>query len=153
MPNLAFIRTFSKIYGLAGLRVGYAILPGELAQCLWRVRLPFSLNILAEKATLAALEDKAFTAETLRVTCAGREFLSRGLAALGWQVWPSLANFLLTRPPFPAKAVHQALLEQGFILRSLGGYNLPDHVRISIGTMEENQLLLAACGDLAEKLT
>ncbi|MCL1985610.1 MAG: aminotransferase class I/II-fold pyridoxal phosphate-dependent enzyme, partial [Betaproteobacteria bacterium] len=97
--NIAVLRTFSKSFGLAGLRLGYALLPVQLAGYLWRVRLPFSVNILAEEAGLAALDDAVFREETLRVVRSGRETLSRGLRELGCRVWPSQANFIMFRPP------------------------------------------------------
>ena len=146
-PRLAVLRTFSKSRGLAGLRVGFGILPPELAGYFWRVRLPFSLNVLAEDAALAALEDERFYQETLRVTREGRERLSRELAALGMRVWPSGANFLMTAAPGLGGAeLAEALLRHGVIIRPLGSYGQPDKVRISIGTPEEHDILLEALG-------
>ncbi|MCH5276622.1 MAG: histidinol-phosphate transaminase [Desulfovibrionaceae bacterium] len=150
-PNLALLRTFSKVYGLAGLRVGYGILPPRLAEYMWRVRLPFSVNLLAEQAAIAALGDESFHSLTRRVTAEGRAVLSEGLRALGCAVLPSHANFLMFAPPKAgpdARALHQALLERGVIVRGLGGYHLPDWLRVSVGTDDENRCFLAACADI-----
>ena len=147
-PNVALMRTFSKVYGLAGLRIGYGILPPRLAEYLWRVRLPFSVNILGENAAIAALADKTFRDVTVRVITEGRSLLTEGLTALGCRVLPSQSNFLMFTPPAggpDAKALHSALLERGIIIRSLGGYHLPDWLRVSVGMEEENRLFLAEC--------
>ncbi|MDR2695527.1 MAG: histidinol-phosphate transaminase [Deltaproteobacteria bacterium] len=152
LPNVAILRTFSKSFGLAGLRLGYALLPPRLAGCLWRVRLPFSVNILAEEAGLAALGDAAFREETLRVVRKGRETLKRGLRGLGCRVWPSQANFLMFSPPAdgpPAREVFEKLLRAGIIIRPLASYGLPDLLRVSVGTEEENLRFLDACAKLA----
>ena len=149
-PNVAFLRTFSKSRGLAGLRLGYAILPAPLADYLWRVRLPFSVNILAEEAGLTALEDTVFYAETLRVVREGRDLLTQGLRALGCTVWPSAANFLMFAPPaaVEARALFEALLGKGYIIRPLKSYSLPHLLRVSVGTEEENKGFLKACSEV-----
>lgn len=147
-PNVVVLRTFSKCYGLAGLRLGYGVMHPWLADALMRVRLPFSVNLLAEEAGLAALEDDVFYAETLRVVVEGRGQLSRRLTALGCNVQPSLANFLLFRLPagcaLTARQVFEALLARGVIIRPLESYNLPDALRVSVGTAEENSFFLNA---------
>ena len=151
VPNVALLRTFSKVYGLAGLRVGYGILPPRLADYMWRVRLPFSVNVLAEQAAVAALEDDIFREITRRVVAEGRTVLSDGLRALGCTVLPSHANFLMFAPPVggpDARVLHQILLERGIIVRALGGYHLPDWLRVSVGMEEENRLFLAECADI-----
>lgn len=142
IPNLVILRTFSKMYGLAGLRLGYGIMPEWLADLLLRVKLPFSVNILAERAGLAVLEDEAFTAETLRVVHAGREELSGGLAALGCTVYPSQANFLMFAPPMEARRLFEELLRRGVIIRPLDSYGLPGMLRVSIGSAAENREFL-----------
>ncbi len=145
LPNVAFIRTFSKVYGLAGLRIGYGILPPALADYMWRVRLPFSLNILAEEAALAALEDTDFREQTVELVRRGRARISEELRALGCEVLPSMSNFVMFRPgpDMPvAKELHGELLRRGIIIRALGGYHLPDWLRVSVGTDEENELFL-----------
>lgn len=148
LPNVALMRTFSKIYGLAGLRVGYAVLPPRLADYLWRVRLPFSLNILAEEAAVAALDDVSFREATVRLVIAGRERLAAGLVGMGCDVLPSRSNFLMFRPPASgpsARDLHQGLLARGVIIRSLGSYELPDWLRVTVGTEEENECFLDGC--------
>lgn len=152
--NVAVLRTFSKSFGLAGLRLGYAILPEQVADCWWRSRLPFSVNILAEQAGLAALADRTFREQTMAVTREGRAFLSSGLARLGCNVWPSSANFLMFSLPESAGTARQcfeALLASGVIIRPLGSYGLPGHLRVSIGTAEENQIFLNGLSEWLKK--
>ncbi len=149
LPNIAVLRTFSKSFGLAGLRLGYGLLPPRLADYLRRVRLPFSVNVPAEEAGLAALQDETFRAETLRVTREGRARIAGGLQKLGCAVWPSQANFLMFRPAaLTAEALFEALLRRGIIIRPLTSYGLPDLLRVSIGSERENEIFLAACAEL-----
>ena len=152
-PHIAIVRTFSKLYGLAGLRIGYAFLPGALAGYLWRVRLPFSLNIMAEEAALAALEDTAFQQQTIDLISRSREEVSNGLAALGCHVLPSRANFIMFRPPegISAHTIYTELLRLGIIIRALHSYNLPDWLRVSIGTQEENTFFLHCVQDILNR--
>ncbi|MBQ9105991.1 MAG: histidinol-phosphate transaminase [Mailhella sp.] len=145
LPNVALLRTFSKVYGLAGLRIGYGILPPALADYMWRVRLPFSLNILAEEAALAALADTDFRDRTVELVRRGRALITEELRAMGCEVLPSMSNFVMFRPGegMPtAKELHGELLRRGIIIRALGGYHLPDWLRVSMGTDEENELFL-----------
>lgn len=144
--NAAVLRTFSKSFGLAGLRLGYAVLPAAVADAFWRARLPFSVNILAEEAGLAALEDSSFRKATLDTVKNGRAALALGLAKAGCRVWPSAANFLMFRLPDGknTRACFEALLAQGIIIRTLASYNLPSHLRVSVGTEEENTAFLDA---------
>lgn len=157
--NVLFLRTFSKSFGLAGLRLGYGIFPPALAEYFWRVRLPFSVNILAEEAGLAALQDTAFYEETLRVVREGRHSLIAGLRRLGCTVYPSQANFCMFAPPVKksggddaatpegaatAAALFEALLHKGFIIRPLKSYDLPHLLRISVGNPAENAAFLQA---------
>lgn len=149
--NVAFLRTFSKSYGLAGLRLGYGIFPPGLATALWKARLPFSVNILAEEAGLTALQDTVFRHETLRVIHEGRALLTKGLTALGCEVLPSQANFLMFLPPPKgpdATALFEELLGKGYIIRSLHSYHLPQWLRVSVGTHEENTGFLKACAEI-----
>ena len=144
--NVAVLRTFSKSWGLAGMRLGYGILPAAIADGFWRSRLPFSINVLAEEAALAALEDQAFRAATLETVRTGRRVLAEGLRRLGCEVWPSEANFLMFRLPEgqDAKACFEGLLRRGIIIRPLRSYGLPEHMRVSVGTPEENAAFLRA---------
>ena len=146
MPdNVGIMRTFSKSYGLAGLRIGYGILPKEIANAFWRARLPFSVNILAEEAALTALDDAIFHEKTLQTVAEGRTNLTEGLRALGCTVWPSSANYLLFTLPdgLHASDCFQYLLQKGIIIRLLKSYNLPEHLRVTVGNAEENRLFLA----------
>lgn len=152
--NVIFLRTFSKSFGLAGLRVGYAVLPPCLADAFWRIRLPFSINILAEDAALAALEDDAFRQATLQAVAAGRDYLKGELSSLGCKVWPSEANFLMFQMPrntISAKDCCEKLLQQGIIVRSLASYGLPDNIRVSVGNKNENKQFTAAMRRILEK--
>ncbi|MBO4300344.1 MAG: histidinol-phosphate transaminase [Desulfovibrio sp.] len=149
--NTAITRTFSKSFGLAGLRLGYAVLPGNLAGYLWRARLPFSVNILAEEAALAVLNDVTFYEATQQTVRDGRKTLADGLTALKCTVWPSAANFLMFHMPEEgpdARECFEALLQKGIIIRPLKSYGLPDHLRVSVGNAQENQLFLSAMGDI-----
>lgn len=150
-PNLIVSRTFSKSLGMAGLRLGYAIMPEELADHMWRVRLPFSVNLMAEEAGIAALEDTAFHDETLRVVREGRGYLAAELERLGCRIYPSQSNFLMFEVPAgapDAAGLFEGLLRRGFILRPLTSYGLPRHLRVSVGTAEENTLLINAMREL-----
>lgn len=148
--NAAVIRTFSKSYGLAGMRLGVGILPEYLADCYWRMRLPFSVNILAEEAALAALKDETFRAATLETVRKGRKELTQALRKLGCTVFPSRANFLMFLPPAGHKAsdLYEGLLRRGVIVRALKSYELPGNIRVSVGNAEENRIFLAAMVEL-----
>jgi histidinol-phosphate aminotransferase len=146
-PGTFVIRTFSKIAGLAGLRVGFGVADPELAGWLERARHPFNVNVLAEEAALAALDDREHLERTLRTNAEGMDFLARELRALGVEVWPSDANFLLARA---GRDVYAKLLREGVIVRPLAGFGLPDHVRITVGLPEENEKLVKALRRLRE---
>ncbi|MBI3003412.1 MAG: histidinol-phosphate transaminase [candidate division NC10 bacterium] len=138
------LRTFSKIYGLAGLRVGYGVGPPELIDLLDRLRAPFNVNAVAQAAAAAALEDDAHVSRTLAATAEGRLALAAGLAALGVPAVPSAANFLLVDVRRDGAAVADALLKRGVIVRPMGAYGLPTHLRITVGTPPENARALEA---------
>ncbi|MFQ3670597.1 MAG: histidinol-phosphate transaminase [Verrucomicrobiia bacterium] len=135
-PNLTVFRTFSKAQGLAGLRVGYAVASVETAEILQRTRQPFNVNLLAQVAALAALDDGEHIERTRRVTVEGRERLAGFLRGLGLRQLESHANFIMVNVR-DADRVFRALLQRGIIIRSLKSYGLPEWVRISIGTPEE----------------
>lgn len=145
-PNLVFLRTFSKSFGLAGVRLGYGIMPVRLADALRSVHMPFSINILAEAAGIAALEDTVFYEATQDAVRQGRGVLASGLESIGCTVFPSEANFLMFTLPHgcgkDARQVFDALLTRGVIIRPLGSYGLPAHLRVSIGNEQENRLFL-----------
>ncbi|QJT08661.1 histidinol-phosphate transaminase [Oceanidesulfovibrio marinus] len=146
LDNLVILRTFSKVYGLAGLRLGYGMMHPALADYLWRVRLPFSVNLMAEEAGIAAIEDTCFYEATLKAVHTGREWLAAQLSALGCTPKPTQANFILFALPegcpLSAKDVFEKLLERGIIIRPLGSYGLPDSLRVSIGAERENQAFI-----------
>lgn len=144
-PNLVVCRTFSKIYGLAGLRVGYALASGEVADLMNRVRQPFNVNNLAIAGALAALDDHEFLNASYELNCRGMVQLVAGLQALGLEYIPSHGNFV-TFKVGDAAAVNQKLLKQGVIVRPIGGYGLPDWLRVTIGSAPENARFLDALG-------
>lgn len=141
---LVGLRTFSKAYGLAGLRVGYAYGPSALIECLNRLRLPFNVNRLAQAGARAALSDTEFLARTRELVWEGREFLTRELTRLGVEVVPSQANFLLIYVGRPGRQVYEAMLRQGVIIRAMDAYGFPEHIRVNVGLPEENRRFLEA---------
>lgn len=143
-PNLVVTRTFSKAYGLAGLRVGYALSHPDLADLLNRVRQPFNVSVPALAAAAAALDDHGHLESTLALNRSGIERLRAGLASLGIGVPESAGNFVLADFGRPVAAINEALLRQGVIVRPVGNYGLPNHLRISTGTAEQNERLLSA---------
>jgi histidinol-phosphate aminotransferase len=145
--NVVTLRTFSKIQGLASLRVGYGIARPELIQVLHKTRQPFNVSGLAQEAALAGLDDEEHRRATKRVTDEGRAYLEKEFAALGLRHVPSVANFVLVNVGDGAK-IFRALLERRIIVRALKGYNLAEWVRISIGTMEQNRRCVAALKEI-----
>jgi histidinol-phosphate aminotransferase len=151
-PNLIVTRTFSKIYGLAGLRVGFGVMDPKIADLLNRVRQPFNVNSLALAASTAALEDDEFVAKSTDMNRAGMTKLQAEFKRLGIAYIPSVANFISFRVPRSenaktrpvAGAVYEKLLRAGVIVRPLGGYEMPDHLRVTVGLPEENEKFLAA---------
>jgi len=142
-PNLIITRTFSKVYGLAGLRVGYAAASPDVADLMNRVRQPFNVNNLAIAAAVAALDDHAFLAESYDLNRRGMEQVVAGLKRLGLEHIPSHGNFVTFAVPDGA-AVNRKLLQQGVIVRPIGGYGLPNHLRVTIGLERENLRFLEA---------
>jgi histidinol-phosphate aminotransferase len=142
-PNLVVTRTFSKAYGLAGLRVGFALAHPDVADLLNRVRLPFNVNSLAQAAARAALGDQAFVARSRELNERGMQQLKRGFAELRLDYIPSYGNFIAVRVG-SAAAVYQRLLKRGVIVRPVGAYGLPEHLRVSIGLESENAHFLSA---------
>jgi len=146
-PNVVVLRTFSKAYGLASLRAGYAAGPAELVSAIERVRIPFNLNGLAQAAALAALDDEQHLFEVVRSNRSERARLCAALTDLGFRVAPSQANFLCAElPSSDARTMYQALLQKGVIVRPVAG--MPRHLRISVGLTEENDRLTTALCEL-----
>jgi histidinol-phosphate aminotransferase len=146
-PNLIITRTFSKAYGLAGLRVGYGLSSAELADILNRVRQPFNNNALALAAAEAALGDDEYLQETIAVNALGMSDLTAGFKDLGLEWIPSAGNFVSVDLKQPGQPIYEALLRKGVIVRSVANYGMPNHLRISIGTQAENQFFLKALAD------
>jgi len=145
--NVIVLRTFSKIHGLAGLRIGYAIACADVIDVLHRTRQPFNVNSIAQAGALAALEDDAHLRETKRVIDEGRAYLQEQFAEMQIPFVPAVANFLMANVG-DGCAVFDQLLRRKIIVRPLKGYNLPQWVRISVGTMEQNRELIAALKDV-----
>ncbi len=145
---LLALRTFSKAFGLAGLRIGYGIGSTEMVELLNRVRQPFNINTLAQKAALAALDDAAHLEETLRITEAGRKAMQSRLDELGLVAIPSVTNFILVNVGVEGKAVADALLRNGVIVRSMEGYSLPTYIRVTVGTPQENSRAVQALAEV-----
>jgi histidinol-phosphate aminotransferase len=143
-PNLIVVRTFSKAYGLAGLRVGYGLAHPSIADVMNRVRQPFNVNSLALVAAAGALDDMEFVAKSYADNLQGLRQLEQGAAALGLDYIPSFGNFVTIRVGKAAE-VYKRLLRRGVIVRPVGGgYELPEHLRVTSGTSEENETFLAA---------
>lgn len=142
--NLVVTRTFSKACGLAGLRVGYALSSPGVAEVLNRVRQPFNVNSLAQVAAVAALGDRAHLQHSVRLNNAERRRVAEACESLGLRCVPSAGNFVLVDMGRPALPLYEALLRDGVIVRPVGNYGLPEHLRISIGTEAENTRLIAA---------
>ena len=143
-PNLLITRTFSKIHGLAGLRVGYGIGAPELIAMLNRIRQPFNINAAAQAAALAALQDKNHVARSVKMNAAGIAQLTAGFRKMNLRFLPSRGNFLCFHPGGDAAQVYEKLLDAGVIVRPLAGYELPEWLRVTVGLEEENQHFLQA---------
>jgi len=141
--HVIVLRTFSKIHGLAGLRIGYAVARPDVIEILHRTRQPFNVNSIAQIGALAALEDDAHLCETKRVVDEGRAYLQEQFAEMHIPFVPPVANFLMVNVG-DGCAVFEKLLQRKIIVRPLKGYGLPEWIRISIGTMEENRKLMSA---------
>lgn len=149
---LLALRTFSKAYGLAGLRMGYGVGPPEMAEILNRVRQPFNVNALAQRAAVAALNDTNHLEETLRITETGRQNVQSLLKGLGLSCVPSVTNFVLVNVRTEGAAIASALFRKGVIVRSMEGYDLPTFIRVTIGTPEENIRAIEALGAVLEEM-
>lgn len=144
-PNLVVLRTFSKIYGLAGLRLGYGLARPEVVEYLDRVRAPFNVNHVAQAAGVAALGDVEHVEKSRALVKQERPFLAAGLAALGATVVPSQGNFVFADfPGRPGKDLFEALLREGVVARPMGGYGFPTAQRVTVGLRAENEKCLAA---------
>jgi histidinol-phosphate aminotransferase len=145
--NVVVTHTFSKLHGLAALRVGWGYMPLEIAQTVDRIRLPFNTSIAAQEAAIAALGDQAFQAQSLALVEQWRPWLAQQLGGLGLEVTPSATNFLLVRlPTTPGHTAAEAeafLASRGYLVRGVAGYGLKEHLRFNIGLEEHNRAVIA----------
>ena len=148
--NVVTLRTFSKIHGLAGLRVGYAIAKPELIEVMQKTREPFNVNSIAQIGALAALRDEEHQRITKKIVDDGRKFFEREFAAMGLKFIPSAGNFILVHVADGA-TVFPAMLQQRVIVRPMNGYHLREWVRITIGTMEQNRKCISALRKVLKK--
>ncbi|MBS7645212.1 MAG: histidinol-phosphate transaminase [Candidatus Bathyarchaeia archaeon] len=145
--NIITARTFSKAYGIAGLRVGYAIAEPSIIELMNKVRSPFNVNSLAQIAAEAALDEEEYVKRVVEKTEKGKRQLYEGLKDLGLEYIPSAANFVLIRLGGGAAAIAQELMMKGIITRYMGPWGLPEHIRVTVGTEEENRVFLKALGE------
>jgi histidinol-phosphate aminotransferase len=148
--NIVVLRTFSKIHGLAGLRIGYGVARPDLIEVLQKTRQPFNVNSIAQAGALAALNDDAHERETKRVIDEGRAYLEEQFAEMKLRFVPGVANFVMVNVG-DGPAVFEKLLARNVIVRPLKGYNLPEWVRISVGTMEQNKKCIVALKKILSK--
>jgi len=145
-PNLVVTRTFSKIYGLAGFRIGYSVSQPELAELFNRVRQPFNTNLPAQVAAVAALEDEEHLRMSREMNLAGMAKLEKAVTGLGLSYIPSAGNFICINFERDAMPINDALLKQGVIVRPVANYDLPTYLRVTVGTETENQRFIDALG-------
>lgn len=147
-PNLVLLRTFSKVYGLAGLRIGYAIANEEVISAINRVRPPFNVNSLAQAAALAALDDDAYIKQVAKNIVAQRKWLSKELRKLGLKFLPSETNFITIEMNSDSTMIAESLMKKGIIVRPLAGFGLKNYIRVTIGKPEHNQAFLKALKEI-----
>ncbi|MFC1856404.1 histidinol-phosphate transaminase [Thermodesulfobacteriota bacterium] len=150
--NLVTLRTFSKAYGLAGIRIGYGIMPEEITGILNRIRQPFNVNTLAQIGAMAALDDDGFLKKTLEITHHGLDSLYDSLDTLGIKYFPSQTNFFLIDVQKNADQVFEQLLQEGVIVRSMTSYGFPEYIRVNVGLPEENVRFIKALGKILYKV-
>lgn len=151
-PPVMSLRTFSKAYGLAGLRVGYGVMPPEVAGYLNRTRQPFNVNSLAQVAALAALDDEEFLQETQKIVREGLAFLYVELDKLQLRTHATQANFFLIEVGYDGRKVYEAMLRRGVIVRAMNSYGLDNYIRISVGRPEENKRFVEGLKDVLAEL-
>jgi histidinol-phosphate aminotransferase len=149
-PNLVVTRTFSKAYGLASLRVGFSVSHPDIAEVLNRVRQPFNVNSLALVGAIASLDDHNHLKESIEVNRNGYKQLVEGVNLLGLDFIPSACNFISIKIPNNANNLYKMLLHKGVITRTIEVYDMPDHLRVSVGLQEENKYFLDSLKDLLD---
>ena len=137
--NVFVIRTFSKIYGLAGLRVGYGFGNRDLVQSMYKIKQTFNVSRLAQVAATAALDDQNFVNRVREMTLNGRTFLSNAFDELGLKYLPSQANFIMVKFGSKAEYIYNSLLKKGVVIRPMNMYNLPEWTRVTVGSEDENR--------------
>ena len=150
--RLIVLRTFSKLYGLAGLRVGYGFSSAEIVDYINRVRQPFNANLLAQAAAVAALDDNDFVTKTLNLVKDGFGYLYKNLDDMGLEYLPSETNFFLIKVPSGAKNIYNLMLREGVIIRSMESYGLSEYIRINVGLPEENERFIKSLKKVIESL-
>lgn len=143
-PRLILLRTFSKLYGLAGLRIGYGFSSDEVVDYMNRVRQPFNTNSLAQIAALAALDDIEFVSATLNLVKDGLVYLHKQLDEIGLEYLPTQTNFFMIKVPFGGKKIYELMLKEGVIIRSMDSYGMEEYIRINVGLPEENERFIRA---------
>ncbi len=151
-PSVVALRTFSKAYGLAGLRIGYGAMDPEIANFLNRVRQPFNTGSLAQAAALAALDDQEFVHKTQQTIWSGLQYLYKEIDKMGLKYFPSEANFFLIEVPCEAKDLFEAMLRRGVIIRSMASYGMKRYIRINAGLPEENERFIGTLGQALAEL-
>ncbi len=149
-PNLLVMRTFSKTYGLAGLRIGYGVGSGDVVDYLNRVRQPFNVNLVAQEAALAALDDEEYVEKVKTLTHNSLKWFYSEVEKMGLEYVPSVTNFFLIKVG-EGKKVFEELLKKGVIVRSMDGYKLPEYIRVNIGTEEENEFFIRSLREVLGK--
>lgn len=150
-PPVVVLRTFSKAYGLAGLRIGYGVMAAQIADFLNRVRQPFNVNSLAQVGALAALVDSEHYGQTLKMTKSGLSWLQQEVNKLGCRTFPSQTNFFLIDVGRDAREVYDALLRKGVIVRPMAAYSYPNFIRVTVGLPAENERFVKALGEVLQK--
>ena len=150
-PNVIVTRTFSKVYGLAALRIGYSISTETMAELLNRIRPPFNVNSMALVAAEAALEDREYVAGCLELNEFGRDYLYREFEAMGLEYLPSQGNFITFDCGREAGSIYTNLKRHGLVVRTLANYNLPNHLRVTIGLPKENKKFVTALEHALQK--
>jgi histidinol-phosphate aminotransferase len=148
-PNLIVTRTFSKIHGLAALRIGYSVTSSDFADLMNRIRQPFNVNTLALAAAEAALADDDYINASRRLNTRGMNYLVKGLAKLGFSVIPSAGNFVSFESGRASARIYEALLQRGVIIRPLGNYGMNEHLRVTVGLPDENERFLEALSQIS----
>jgi histidinol-phosphate aminotransferase len=151
--NLLVIRTLSKAYGMAGFRVGYGIADGAVISAMNRIKLPFNITIVSQRAAVGALEDEEFLRATLEGTGAGRDRVCGALKRMGLSYVKSGTNFVLIDTGRDADAVTEALMKRGVIVRSARMYGTPTSIRVTVGTADQNDVFLRALGEVVSELS